>query len=387
MIFNMMVNPGLNCSVARYSSFAELPEVAEENTLGVITDVSIPYFGFGEKNPFVTYSNIDILAGSTWHSGYITDAGAISAAESSVQIYSDYAEVVFGETYRVNCELTDQKSQWVAVAEYSLDETTGNYTFVQRVTLCKDVAERKQVFYYTPSSEKIVSIIISLRTHNVLERIECFLQDKEITKESVENGSVWICTASSSPWGFNLLVGNMLQIYPVYVKQYINQKWIQKELYLYQQGWKTLDFILYSYGEVNSELTGGLDSLGVPFASGSGTAYNPLIEYDGGIMHAYYSTASKSSIVYFQNKIDLSQYSSLFFKGKILYNPETNKYTKLCIWRDVPTYWNTQAVVTLQNNCEGEYEIDISALKGEYYIGFGLYGRYAEVYLEQLILR
>ena len=262
MIFNMTFGSGIDCNIKNYESYASLPSIAQQNSLGIITDVQFTSYGLGKVNPFIYYQNA------------------------------------------------------------------------------------------TP-------------------------------------GCLWICTSDFAPFGFNLLVNNYFQVYPVRAEQFIDNVWVIKDMYIYQSEWKPVEFALYKKGEENIDITGGWAALGKLIKKDTGKAALPIIDYEDNMMHIYYSTSNQSSIVYCANKIDLTCYKNLSFKG-ILYSSTTNTNVRICIWSSLGTYWSDNiaaSALSTSNNISEIFEIDTSNLTGEYYIGIGMYGASANILIEEMILR
>lgn len=386
MIFNTVLGTGLNCSVRNYSNFAELPSIVYRNAIGIITETPIPKYGFGELNPFVLYQNKNLLSEAVWTSGYISDKGVATAANTTnKEEYSSFIPIKYGNTYRYNYILSASSSMWMAISEYALDEATGEYTFNVRTVPVNQVTGTVQRGYFTPTKTNTVAINISIRTFGKLETIEFIDDQYQSTLADVKNGTLWIGITNTAPNGFNLLTNNVLQIYPIRAEQYVNDIWEVKEAYIYLDEWKKMEFALYQNGLINEKYTGGWITLGKQYAASNGTALDPVISYTDNKMSITYSTTGKSGIVYCANKIDLSVYNTLYFKGQ-LKNNSTSPYTRLCIWSDLGTYWSANVVSSATNNIEDSVELDITFLQGEYYIGFGLFGT-GEILMEELILR
>lgn len=81
-----------------------------------------------------------------------------------------------------------------------------------------------------------------------------FQPDEPLTPET---GDVWFVTAFSSLREFNALKEGALMVNPTAVaKQYNGASWDDVNAYIYQTGWQTLEFIVYSNGDIYA-VTGG----------------------------------------------------------------------------------------------------------------------------------
>jgi hypothetical protein len=67
------------------------------------------------------------------------------------------------------------------------------------------------------------------------------------TQPTAASGRVWISTGTSSSIEFNALKKNGIQVYPLSVKQYVSNKWVDKTAKSYQNGsWVDWVFYLFS---------------------------------------------------------------------------------------------------------------------------------------------
>lgn len=75
---------------------------------------------------------------------------------------------------------------------------------------------------------------------------------------SPANGMVFILTAETSNYAFNVFKENSLFVYPIEVYQYANGKWSKKTAEIYQAGiWNAFVTFLYNAGDQFTSLTGG----------------------------------------------------------------------------------------------------------------------------------
>lgn len=131
-------------------------------------------------------------------------------------------------------------------------------------------------------------------------------------------GMVWFAVGTASPVAFNALKENSVMVYPMSAKQYIGGAWVNKTAKSYQGG-ALVDWITYFYKDGNTfdDLTGG-------YVYGGGTT----LEADS--IKIYLEGQNHESYAITDNKIDLSNISTLHVKGRIAvrnsYNEHSNVY-------------------------------------------------------------
>lgn len=73
--------------------------------------------------------------------------------------------------------------------------------------------------------------------------------------------SVWICVGSASNAGFNAIMNNGIELYPIYAKQYVSSEWVNKTAKSWQNGkWNEWGFWYYRSGDLCEDVTGGWNS-------------------------------------------------------------------------------------------------------------------------------
>lgn len=173
-------------------------------------------------------------------------------------------------------------------------------------------------------------------------------------------GSVWIQTGITSTVAMNVLKKNSIQVYPISANQYVNGAWVAKNARTYQGGawvdWIHPDIAkIYNLKEVRENGTGGATvTIGkemVLTTTSAGSAQGYV---------AFYSA----------EKIDLTNYSKLTFKGSR--SPFGQSF--MVGFRTANTrYWNwgeyaddIAASVRVEPT-EATYSVDVSSLNGSYY--------------------
>ena len=203
-------------------------------------------------------------------------------------------------------------------------------------------------------------------------------------------GTVWISTGTSSTVEFNALRKNELLVCPLAAKQRIGGVWEGKPARTYRNGawvdWWNGE--LYMDGTWYTGNTGDWVSLGKKIGSSSYNASAPLIEHGETSFRLYFTGGySQSGMYYLEQKMDLTHYTALHFEGELNYS-ENVKGARVQIWSDIGTYTTTNVVAYLEKSglSNGVGTIDVSALNGEYHIGFNLYHGSSEIICRKLYL-
>lgn len=188
-------------------------------------------------------------------------------------------------------------------------------------------------------------------------------------------GMVWFKVGSQSLSEFNALKKNTLMVYPGFAKQYLSGVWVNKDARCYQGGaWKPWwSYIFYDYGKEFLEFSGSIASLPKGFDAEDDAAASMAIQRNADNIKIYNGTTSPylhCGIAYYNKKIDLTDFSTLTFKGQIVDDTEYNSHVGLGIWSSFGSYVDSNRVASITGKQSGEMNLDISGLKGEHYIGF-----------------
>lgn len=215
------------------------------------------------------------------------------------------------------------------------------------------------------------------------------------TQTSGAEGMVWIQMGTSSPVAFNALKENRINIFPLIAKQYVSGAWVNKTAKIYQSG-KWNDFVnelyLYKNGTFSSQ-GGNLTQRGVPYGGSAGSC-TLNINTSNVTIGTY---AGKGALVYFTNKIDLTDYSTLYFNGSVVDKMTTveNERCAIGVWKSIPTSnAGTEASASMTGyRAAGIHSLDISKCTGEHYVGIAVHGfgentkPYLLVTMNQMYLR
>ena len=198
--------------------------------------------------------------------------------------------------------------------------------------------------------------------------------------ESPEEGMVWFPTGTSSAVAFNALKKNSVMVYPISAKQYMDGAWMDKTAKSYRNGawagWWSGE--LYMSGTWYTESTGKWLSAGKAAGSDSYSGRAPDIQNNADSFKLYYaSSVNASGMYYLEEKIDLTNYTALRFEGELNPYDGVENRARLQIWSDIGQYTLTNVVAYLAKSglSNGAGAIDVSALNGEYHIGFNIYSR------------
>lgn len=195
--------------------------------------------------------------------------------------------------------------------------------------------------------------------------------------ENPAEGMVWIATGSVSNAEFNALKKNVIMVYPLSAKQYVNGAWVDKTAKSYQNGawvdWWNGE--LYDTGNEYETFTGGWTATAL-FSSTQVTkdTTSMTIKTDYG-----------DDALYCSNKMDLTDFSKLVVTGKSFRNNSSAERregnTKICVWSAIGSSVSDNRVAYANYpaaDYDGEFELDVSGLTGEYYVGV-FAGRYYSV--------
>lgn len=195
------------------------------------------------------------------------------------------------------------------------------------------------------------------------------------------NGQIWIKTGLESPVEFNALKKDCLQVCPIACYQWEEGAWTLKTAKTWQNGaWVEWDKYLYNYGTCG--YTWETVAKEIENASGAGSAAPTITTDSAGAMKIQQSGDYDGGIAYLPDKVDLREYKTLTFSG-VLSEAEGDhpERAMLCIWSAIGTYIKDNLAASQKAPVNGVVTIDISALSGSYYIGFGLHhtGSFADV--------
>lgn len=186
-------------------------------------------------------------------------------------------------------------------------------------------------------------------------------------------GLVWIVTSTAASAPINIDKKNAVMIYPNSCYQYVSGAWISRTAMTYAEGqWRAWIIYLIIDGADNLDVSGGWTGVGLWIGEGTG-ARVPDISFEPGKMVISQSEGGgkNAGIAYAKNKQVLTGKSKITAN---VYSSQTDpRHAKLAVWSDVPDNWEGAANVSVAGSGLKTVELDVSALSGEYYIGFTMY--------------
>lgn len=176
-------------------------------------------------------------------------------------------------------------------------------------------------------------------------------------------GMVWITTGTRSTVEFNALKKNTIQVYPLSAKQYVDSAWVYVTAMSYQGGeWvEWWDGTLYDAGDQQEAYTGGWT--GWAWRGGS------LGTITFGSDRFTITVAGNSVAATPANKIDVTDYTILRVRKLTGSNSATDR-----LFFGLRSHKNNdgkypEAYIDIGSKAAGTYELDITNLTGEYYVG------------------
>lgn len=179
--------------------------------------------------------------------------------------------------------------------------------------------------------------------------------------ENPIEGMIWIKTGTSSAVEFNALIANGIMLYPLFVKQYINNEWVTKEAKSYQNGiWVEWLEYLYNYGDECIDLTGGISHDGYTDPN------NNIVGFIKNVDNLYAQAGGSLRLAGTMNKINLTNVNTVVVDMDITATTY-GVYIVATADKNIDAS-NRAASVTIDEVSSGLCELDVSALTGEYYI-------------------
>lgn len=272
----------------------------DENTVWINTDVDIPLWTFAAVNPYIGYHDVDLIASQTIAAGVINSNGTVSSPDATnPERYTEgYIPVEHGKTYDFFYTVSESKSMWLAVAEYTQGDD--GYPFIKRTVLISNASGTEQSGTYTPSSTKVKAVRLCWRTFQNTETSVQFLEKAvPYTVAGTENGTVFIKTGATGSVEFNALKKNGIAVYPVAASQYVDGVWMDKPAQIYQKGgWVDWTFFLFRAGS-------GL-------AAGYTGFTNAVCDDD--LITMTIKTSENTAYSTINEKVDVTNYKTAFFE-------------------------------------------------------------------------
>lgn len=222
--------------------------------------------------------------------------------------------------------------------------------------------------------------------------------------EGFLEGRIWVKTALYSPVEMSATSVNKIMLYPQYVKQCINDIWVEKKARsYYNEAWHDWIVYVYNHGDHISRLTGRWEDYAYQDTDQWNAKCYATLEDTAGEMHMYAARVSSTATqgylgVITNNKIDISNYKTLKAKVNWLTRIKASQGISLGLNLNHDNTGNTirnnqkYKVVDFNSSdtvyCEtGEKEIalDVSNISGEWYITLSMYNSIASSFHECII--
>ena len=227
------------------------------------------------------------------------------------------------------------------------------------------------VYLYVPSGKTVSSSI-------VYPQLEKGSTATSFVKGDA-TGQVWFGTDTTSSLAFNALKKNVIMVYPLSAKQYVNSAWVDKEAKSYQNGawagWWNGE--LYDAGDEFEFITGGWQA----FATSSNSPVKPTITKSStsvNIKLSYpYNEGAYGGAYVTKNKISFKGKNTLKFTGDS--SGENNGRCMICVWSSLVSGGSSPSVAQLFFPSGGmtnkTISLDIGSLNltDSYYVGMYIY--------------
>lgn len=325
------------------------PTSSSENTIWVNTDVEITSWVFSATEPGSSdVMALSIISGSPW---YLSAPQSLSAGDV------------------LNFEIPENVSHTYEAINIA-DPTTGDEYFVRNSdgSACNAwVKGTKVSVVLSNDTNKLNGYGGNAKTAYI----------RNYGSYGITEGMVWIATGTTSTVEFNALKKNGIVVYPLSAKQYVSGAWVDKAAKSYQNGawvdWWNGE--LYDAGNEYETFTGGWTA----------TALSSTTQVTKDITSMTIKTDYGDDALHCSNKMDLTDFSKLVVTGKSFRNNSSAQRkagnTKICIWSAIGSSLTNGRVAYADYPAEdydGEFELDVSSLTGEYYVGV-FAGRYYSV--------
>ena len=349
------------------------PSNPKENTIWVNTDVDITEWRFARDNPYTMPQEI---------TGFDISREGYYIAKTNEEVYDtdwNITGIIPIPDGTKSITIPTISEETTVVAHRFLDENLFYLSTVKRNSVNST--------YTVPEGAKAIQA--SLHVNDPGYIIANF-------NDSMTKGTVWISTGSKSPIEFNVLKNNGIQVYPLYVKQYINGVWVTVEAKSYQNG-EWIDWVTYLYNKGETQYT-FVSAAKKNSSSGSAAGKATTITLNDDNVYMTLSSSStngNASMVYLDETVDLTEVSTVYVEGDF-FGQENTKYPNLRIWSKIGTYVDdnliasTKMITALDVEQTNLIELDVSELSGKYYIGFGItafykkecYARIRQIYMK-----
>lgn len=213
--------------------------------------------------------------------------------------------------------------------------------------------------------------------------------------ENPQEGMVWILTGTGSAVAFSAVSAYPVMIYPLEAMQYVGGVWVSRTAKSYINGvWQSWFLYLYAPGDACTDVTGGWVGKAVGIGNNDNeTKKEPVITSGAESMLITHESGFYSGMAVTANKVDLTEFAKLTFAGTVQRESSGTQWCIFGIWSEIATgdyLTNLADCVAFGTGSEtGVWSLDVSALTGSYYVGFGMVstsGKTDSITVEKLYL-
>lgn len=346
------------------------PSNLKENDVWVNTSTAITSWDFSATEPLRRSKNKNLIVypyesnGSTTngitftvYAGGTIGASGTASAQATFYLNSQNPLTLPAGTYTFSGAMDGGgSSTWVVGLKYSYDnfQTHSYSTAGTHNTITFDRPVKVCVYVQVKSGVTV--------SGNFKPQIEKGSTATSFVKGDA-TGQVWFSVGTSSTAPFNALKkDNVLAVYPLSAKQYVNGAWVDKTAKTYQSGaW--VDWIpagtLYDKGNQCTHVTGGWYTA----ASGAGS-----VTYNATSITVKVTNNNDAYVICStKNKIDLTNYNTI--KVNVTdWSKSANSIPGFCISDSVGT--TVHRIANIDITGTGVWSLDVSSFSGEYYVCF-----------------
>ena len=179
-------------------------------------------------------------------------------------------------------------------------------------------------------------------------------------------GQVWFGTDTSSSLAFNALKKDNLTVYPNLTKQYVNGAWGNKTVKIYQNG--ALEDLIPIGTIFDTNYGGIVDPISVAYQQANAS----VTIASQGITYVYSSTGNAQSGVISDKLYDITDFNTLVVEATISGIGGSKYEGRMGVAKSkwvVDKFTFAAQTYFTANNTRTVYELDVSSLGGEYYVG------------------
>jgi hypothetical protein len=255
----------LNFCVRAYASESDLPDIAQENTIGIITDVPVTSWSLAHYSARVSSINKNLL-----YFTHLNNQHSMFTNNGDGTITVSYQGEPLDSTKYYGLYRHDYINEFTFGYEWYLSLHPGTYTLsgcpqggsdtsygIEIYTVSNDHAfeflgrDVGDGFIFNIEHETIIGcyLYVALGVTDINQTFKPQLERGDRVTEFVAGnavGQVKIAYKPSGKFPLNVLKSNIMNVYPYKITQYTEDGWVNKHCKIYQNG-KWLDFTAMNY--------------------------------------------------------------------------------------------------------------------------------------------